>query len=191
VEPFSEVLMTQEQKKLDSEHIAYYWRRSEPLVALDKKLKDFKSDNWRGRKDLWLDLLLEGLGLSYAGLGEKLNCNRPTIFRMCQRENEGAITIASMQKIANALDCEFEYGFVPNGHNSFAEMLVHKTLPFVQNPQVRNWRGADFQDSATFARAYATRIKAFLSKPTGYGKIWQLKKALKRKNYSWVWLTYR
>ncbi|MEQ1664022.1 MAG: helix-turn-helix domain-containing protein [Bdellovibrionales bacterium] len=194
----------------DIEELAKFWPHPE-LDELDDKLKEFrqsvvaatsgssfksqvmarskistnsavtKFQSTNSTKKLWLSLLRTSLGLSAAGLAERLKMHRQAISQFEKSEEQETISLKTLRNIATSIDCEFVYGFVPKGHATFSEMITAKTLPHVQKPEIKTTT-SQFQTN----RTYGYRIKMFLSKPTGRGQIWQLKKAINR-TYDWIW----
>jgi transcriptional regulator with XRE-family HTH domain len=151
------------------------------LAELDEAAKNLTQQSCNKNKTLWLQLLRKGLGITGSGLAEKLKIKRQSVLQYEETEKSGAITLQTFQKIAEALDCEFVYGFKPKAHSTFAEMMTAKTLPYVQKPVL-----APGLSKIRQGQALGGRIKMFLSRPTGRGHIWRIKSSLCRP-YSWVW----
>ncbi|MFN3998832.1 mobile mystery protein A [Algoriphagus sp.] len=61
----------------------------------------------------WINSIRKALGISAQQLANKLNVSRQGVTDMEKREAEGAITLKSLKEIANKLDMELVYGFVP------------------------------------------------------------------------------
>lgn len=165
------------------EQISRLWEKHEELTQLDKMLEEFLEDPRSAKNSLWMSSLRKGLGLTHSGLAEKMKMARQAVQQMEEREAEAKITVASLKRFADAIECDFVYGFIPRNHNSFAEILTEKTIPFVLKPEPQ------IPISQTrYSMALAGRIKKFLSLPIGKGKAWGLKKAMQqRKEYSWIW----
>lgn len=53
------------------------------------------------------------LGMSMQQLATKLGVTKQGIHEMEKREQEGAITLRSLKEVANAMDMDLVYGFVP------------------------------------------------------------------------------
>jgi predicted DNA-binding mobile mystery protein A len=62
----------------------------------------------------WIKAIRTALGMSMQQLGNKLSITKQGVMDMEKREKEGAITIRSLREIAQALDMQLVYGFVPN-----------------------------------------------------------------------------
>ncbi len=61
----------------------------------------------------WIKALRSGLNMSGRQLANRIGVTKQSISRMEQDEVTGSITIKTMRKVAEGLDCVFVYGFVP------------------------------------------------------------------------------
>ena len=61
----------------------------------------------------WIKTIRMALGMSMQQLGNRLGVTRQTVHDMELREKEGSITIKYLHEVANALDMQLVYGFVP------------------------------------------------------------------------------
>ncbi|OLY94420.1 transcriptional regulator, XRE family [Cnuella takakiae] len=61
----------------------------------------------------WLKAVRLALGMSSQQVANKLSVTRQGVQDMERREKEGAITIKALREVANALDMQLVYGFVP------------------------------------------------------------------------------
>ena len=66
-------------------------------------------------KSGWLVLLRHALGMSGAQVAARMGVSRNAIYQAEGNERDGAITIAQMRKIADAMNAEFVYALVPKG----------------------------------------------------------------------------
>jgi predicted DNA-binding mobile mystery protein A len=62
----------------------------------------------------WIKAIRTTIGMSMQQLGDKLSISKQGILDIEKREKEGSITIKSLREIAQALDMQLVYGFVPN-----------------------------------------------------------------------------
>lgn len=70
----------------------------------------------------WLALIRNALGMSAAQVAARMEVSRNAIYQAERNELKGAITIAQMQKIAEAMGAEFVYAVVPKDS---VEDLIH------------------------------------------------------------------
>ena len=61
----------------------------------------------------WVRSIREALGMTSRQLAARLKVKPPRITEMEKAEMGGNITLGSLRKAAEALDCELVYGFVP------------------------------------------------------------------------------
>lgn len=62
----------------------------------------------------WTKAIREALGMSTAQLAKRLRIKQPSVVAMEQSEARGAIEIATLRRVAAALDCALVYALVPN-----------------------------------------------------------------------------
>jgi predicted DNA-binding mobile mystery protein A len=63
----------------------------------------------------WLRAIREALGMTSAQLAARLKVSQPRILAMEKAEQRGAITLDTLERAAQALDCTLVYALVPNG----------------------------------------------------------------------------
>ena len=61
----------------------------------------------------WVKTIRESLGMSASALARKLGITPSSIAKLENAEADEKITLASLRKLANALDCELQYSLVP------------------------------------------------------------------------------
>lgn len=90
-----------------------YWDKKLIRDQLDRKLSKLKDfANYDMSQIGWIKILREALDMTSAQLAQKLNVSQSRIIHMEKAEADGNIKISTMQKIADALNMEFVYGFV-------------------------------------------------------------------------------
>jgi len=62
----------------------------------------------------WIRALREGLGMSSAQLAKRLDIKQPSVVALEQSEARGTIQLATLRRVAEALDCTLVYTLVPN-----------------------------------------------------------------------------
>jgi predicted DNA-binding mobile mystery protein A len=78
----------------------------------------------------WVKAIRESLGMSTSALARKLEVTPHNIAKLEKSEAEERITLASLRKLANALDCELQYSLVPR--KPLEEMLLERALTLAQ-----------------------------------------------------------
>ncbi len=61
----------------------------------------------------WIDYLRLGLGMSLTQLASRLGITQPSLSSSIKLEKEGRITVNKLRQIADAMDCDVVYSFVP------------------------------------------------------------------------------
>lgn len=61
----------------------------------------------------WVRAIRTALGISLQQLGTRLSITKQSLQQIEQREKEGSVTIQTLREIANTLDMELVYAFVP------------------------------------------------------------------------------
>ncbi len=64
-------------------------------------------------KDGWVKTIRLTLGMTSKQLGKRIGVSSPRILKIEQDEVQERTTLATLKKLANVMDCEFVYGFVP------------------------------------------------------------------------------
>ena len=62
----------------------------------------------------WVKTIRETLGMNTRQLGERCGVSSERIIKIESDEIEGRTTVATLEKLAKAMNCKFVYGFVPN-----------------------------------------------------------------------------
>jgi predicted DNA-binding mobile mystery protein A len=62
----------------------------------------------------WIKALREALGMSTAQLAKRLGIRQPSLVALEQSEAKGTIELATLRRVAEALDCTLVYALVPN-----------------------------------------------------------------------------
>jgi predicted DNA-binding mobile mystery protein A len=90
------------------------------LSQLDRNLTDIRTLPPRP-KDGWIASVREALGLSLAQIGERLRTSRQTVQEFERAEAEDRITLGALRRVAEAMDCNLIYTFLPKS-GSFTEL---------------------------------------------------------------------
>jgi predicted DNA-binding mobile mystery protein A len=62
----------------------------------------------------WVKTIRQALGMSVVQLARRLGISRTSVYKIEKREIERSITIAQLDRVAEALDCHLSYYLVPN-----------------------------------------------------------------------------
>ena len=62
----------------------------------------------------WIKAIREALGMSTVQLAKRLGVRQPSVVAIEQSEAKGTIELATLRRVAEALDCTLVYALVPN-----------------------------------------------------------------------------
>jgi predicted DNA-binding mobile mystery protein A len=62
----------------------------------------------------WIKAIREGLGMSSAQLAKRLGMKQPSLTAIEQSEVKGTIQLATLRRVAEAMNCTLVYALVPN-----------------------------------------------------------------------------
>jgi predicted DNA-binding mobile mystery protein A len=62
----------------------------------------------------WIKAIREGLGMTTMQLAKRLGVSQPSVTALEQSEAKGTIELATLRRVAAALDCTVVYALVPN-----------------------------------------------------------------------------
>jgi predicted DNA-binding mobile mystery protein A len=62
----------------------------------------------------WIKAIRESLGMSTAQLAARLKIKQPSLVNLEQSEAKGTIELATLRRVAEALDCTLVYALLPN-----------------------------------------------------------------------------
>jgi len=83
-------------------------------ARLDERFKMASPASYARPVRGWVKAIREALGISSAQLAKRLGVKQPSIIAMEQSEVKGTIALATLQRVAAALDCTLVYALVPN-----------------------------------------------------------------------------
>jgi len=72
----------------------------------------------------WIRAIRDALGMTARQLAGRLGVAQQAVARIEKEEQAGSVTIKTMRRIAESLDCVFVYGFVP--HKSLEETVCRQ-----------------------------------------------------------------
>ena len=83
--------------------------------ALDRRFQQFgPPDRYSPPVRGWIKAVREALGMSTSQLADRLRLRQPTVSAFEKSELRGTIELATLRKVAEALDCRLVYALIPN-----------------------------------------------------------------------------
>jgi predicted DNA-binding mobile mystery protein A len=84
-------------------------------ASLDERFKEFGAvSRYTAPVRGWAKAVREALGMTTAQLAKRLGIKQPSVVAIEQSEAKGTIELATLRRVAEALDCTLVYAFVPN-----------------------------------------------------------------------------
>ena len=101
----------------------------------------------------WIRALRESLGMSAEQLGKRLGITQPSIVAMEQSEVRGTIELATLRRVAAALDCTLIYALVPNKPlettvRDRARVVARRRLSPIEHSMMLEDQAVNGQDAA-------------------------------------------
>lgn len=94
-----------------------YMRTEKTKLArrqLDAKLECFRPlKNIKPPRKGWIRAIRDALGMTGDQLARRISANKQRVARIESDESQGRVTIKTLRRVAEGLDCVFVYGFVP------------------------------------------------------------------------------
>jgi predicted DNA-binding mobile mystery protein A len=82
---------------------------------LDQRFRQLGSPKrYRAPVRGWIKAIREALGMSTAQLARRLKIKQPSVVDIEKSEARGSIELATLRRVAEALDCTLVYALVPN-----------------------------------------------------------------------------
>lgn len=94
-------------------------------IQLDRALTKLQEVPFSRPSEGWIKTAREVLGMTQKQLAERMDVSAPTMSQLEKGEVEGATTLKSLERAANALHCRVEYFLIPEA-GSFEELIREK-----------------------------------------------------------------
>ena len=87
---------------------------SQSRQRLDDRLKEFsRISHYESPPRGWIKAIREALGMTTAQLAKRLGISQPSVIALEKSEAKGTIELATLRRVAEALDCRLVYALVP------------------------------------------------------------------------------
>ena len=91
-----------------------------PLVI--RQMDDSIMTKVRVPRDGWVRTVRHAIGMKLKDLARRLSLNDSTVSRLEKGESDGSISLNSLRKLADAMDCDVVYGLVPR-EGSYSKVI--------------------------------------------------------------------
>jgi predicted DNA-binding mobile mystery protein A len=117
----------------------------------------------------WIKAIREGLGMSSEQLARRLGVKQPSVVALEQSEAKGTIALATLRRVAEALDCTLVYALVPNQPletivRDRARILLRRRRAPVEHSML-------LEDQAVSAKDSEARLDEFI-RETNPSRMW-------------------
>lgn len=127
--------------------------------ALDRRLEPIRGDSSLLRPALgWVRAIREALGLTNKQLGQRLGVSAPRVVALQKAEKNGAITLESLRRAADALNCELVYALVPRV--PLAEQVDQQALKVAQRRLQITGHSMALEDQAIGGEEEAIQLRS-------------------------------
>ncbi|MDP3136241.1 MAG: helix-turn-helix domain-containing protein [Burkholderiaceae bacterium] len=94
----------------------------------------------------WSSSIRRALGMTTVALADRLSMTPAGVRKLEMAESDRAITLASLDKLAQALGCEVRYALVPR--KPLAEMMLDQAKHKVAEESASVWRTMELEDQS-------------------------------------------
>jgi len=117
----------------------------------------------------WIYYIRHALQLTLENLAKRTNLTKASIQQMEKREAQGRITLATLKKLADSMDCEFVYAMVPRKEikKILYEKAYMKAKQIIKNADVH----MTLEDQRV-REEMETRIKRLANDLVARGDVW-------------------
>ena len=147
--------------------------RSTARHHIDKRLRTLQSVDALQRPSRgWIKAIREAMGMTTAQLGKRLGVSQPRAVAIEKAELSKSITLESLERAAQALDCQLAYVLIPRKPleklvEERAQALARKRLAAASHSMQLEAQGLNKQDEAEQLKKLIDKIIA-----QGGSKLW-------------------
>lgn len=118
----------------------------------------------------WIRAIRDALGMTAEQLANRLGVKQPTLHKLEQSEVKGSIELATLRRVAAALDCTLVYAFVPK--QSLEETVRARARSFTRRRFVPVEHSMLLEDQKVEGKAEEERVDEVL-RETRLSKLWE------------------
>ena len=107
----------------------------------------------------WVKAIRGAIGMSMQQLGNRLSISKQAVLDLEKREQTGAITIKALKEVAQAMDMELVYGFVPKD-GTLEALVERRATEIAREIVLRTATTMQLEDQANSKKRIAKAIKA-------------------------------
>lgn len=118
----------------------------------------------------WIRAIRDALGMTAEQLANRLGVKQPTLHKLEQSEVKGSIELATLRRVAAALNCTLVYAFVPK--QSLEETVRARARSFTRRRFVPVEHSMLLEDQKVEGKAEEERVDEVL-RETRLSKLWE------------------
>jgi predicted DNA-binding mobile mystery protein A len=151
-------------------------RKPKPSIQreqLDRRLERLKEKSSPPPGSGWIRAIRESLGMSSTQLAKRLGITKQSLGRIEKNEISGAVTIETLKRVANALDCDLHIALVPR--TSLHSIIEKRALEVASKVVARTAIHMDLEKQGTDASFQQKRVKELADEliRTGDHRLWE------------------
>jgi predicted DNA-binding mobile mystery protein A len=141
----------------------------EAIRHLDKRFAKLRVSAGSARPPKgWVRAIRDALGMTTAQLARRIGVSQPRVVELEQAEVSGSITLRSLQRAAEALDCRLVYALIPQTPlegriRERAEALAARHSGAVEHSMLLEGQAVD--DAQMSRQLHRQRVEDLLRKP--------------------------
>ena len=140
-------------------------------VHLDERLKEIAPvSRYTPPVKGWIRAVREALGMTAEQLGRRLGVKQSSAILLEQSEAKGSIELATLRRVAAALDCTLVYAFVPK--QSLEETVRGRARKFIRRRLLPVEHSMLLEDQKVQGKAEEERVDEVL-RETSPSKLWE------------------
>jgi predicted DNA-binding mobile mystery protein A len=138
---------------------------------LDERLTEFRPvSRFTPPVKGWIRAIRQALGMTAEQLANRLGVKQPTLHNLEQSEVKGSIELATLRRVAAALDCTLVYAFVPN--QSLEETVRARARSFIRRRLAPVEHSMMLEDQKVEGKADENSVDEVL-RETSPSKLWE------------------
>jgi predicted DNA-binding mobile mystery protein A len=138
---------------------------------LDQRLSDFGPvERYKSPVRGWIRAIRQALGMTTEQLARRLKVKQPSVVQLEQSEDKGSIELATLRRVAHALDCTLVYAFVPK--KSLEETVRARARNFIRRRRAPVEHSMLLEDQKVQDKGEDARLDEVL-RETSPSRFWQ------------------
>lgn len=139
-----------------------YETLADARALLDEKFRAFRpTSKFTPPPKGWVRTIRRAIGMTSLQLAIRLGQSQPRVADIEKRERDGALTIRTLRRVAQALDCHFVYAIVPNER---LEKMVRQRAAKIANRRLKSVEHTMTLENQAVSKAVSKRQRANLIK---------------------------